>query len=201
MLELQSTTLSSLGTAILAMIIVCVLFIADSTIVFWVVFAMISMDIGIAGYLSLWGADLDPTTVVNILVCVTFVRSFSDSPDQISPSTSHYACFSCKQSCLSDRYMLSDFWIIKDPSWNDAITLTLVAFSVISAVTRLLLFLTSSFRTYKSCTLVTDFIFHSRWVSVYASISPLMSVTESTVVSVGIQMTVFEMHWERLVGL
>lgn len=109
MLELQSTTLSSLGTAILAMIIVCVLFIADSTIVFWVVFAMISMDIGIAGYLSLWGADLDPTTVVNILVCVTFVRSFSDSPDQISPSTSHYACFSCKQSCLSDRYMLSDF--------------------------------------------------------------------------------------------
>lgn len=77
MLELQSTTLSSLGTAILAMIIVCVLFIADSTIVFWVVFAMISMDIGIAGYLSLWGADLDPTTVVNILVCIALVESFS----------------------------------------------------------------------------------------------------------------------------
>lgn len=74
MLELQSTTLSSLGTAILAMIAVCVLFIADSTIVFWVVFAMISMDIGIAGYLSLWGADLDPTTVVNILVCITFIQ-------------------------------------------------------------------------------------------------------------------------------
>ncbi|MCP9257740.1 hypothetical protein DINM_000978 [Dirofilaria immitis] len=52
MLELQSTTLSSLSTAIVAMIIVCVLFIADSTIVFWVVFAMISMDVGIAGYLS-----------------------------------------------------------------------------------------------------------------------------------------------------
>ena len=26
------------------------------------------MDIGTAGFLSLWGADLDPTTVVNILV-------------------------------------------------------------------------------------------------------------------------------------
>lgn len=24
--------------------------------------------LGVAGYLSLWGADLDPTTVVNILV-------------------------------------------------------------------------------------------------------------------------------------
>lgn len=50
------------------MIVVCILFIADSAIVFWVVFILISMDIGVAGYLSLWGADLDPTTVVNILV-------------------------------------------------------------------------------------------------------------------------------------
>lgn len=77
MLELQSTTLSSLGTAILAMIIVCVLFIADCTIVFWVVFAMISMDVGIAGYLSLWGADLDPTTVVNILMSIGLCIDFA----------------------------------------------------------------------------------------------------------------------------
>ncbi|CAG9538153.1 unnamed protein product [Cercopithifilaria johnstoni] len=77
MLELQSTTLSSLGTAILAMIIVCILFIADSTIVFWVVFSMLSMDIGIAGYLSLWGADLDPTTVVNILMSIGLCVDFA----------------------------------------------------------------------------------------------------------------------------
>uniref|UniRef100_A0A0R3RG29 SSD domain-containing protein n=1 Tax=Elaeophora elaphi TaxID=1147741 RepID=A0A0R3RG29_9BILA len=77
MMELQSTTLSSLGTAILAMIIVCILFIADYTIVFWVVFAMISMDIGIAGYLSLWGADLDPTTVVNILMSIGLCIDFA----------------------------------------------------------------------------------------------------------------------------
>lgn len=78
MLELRSTTLSSLGTAIIAMIMVCILFIGDSQIVFWVVFTMITMDIGIAGYLSLWGADLDPTTVVNILVLAlsTFILPF-----------------------------------------------------------------------------------------------------------------------------
>lgn len=84
MLELQSTILSSLGTAILTLITgiqdilirplfissfsVCILFIAESSIVFWVVCTLISMDIGTAGFLSLWGADLDPTTVVNILV-------------------------------------------------------------------------------------------------------------------------------------
>uniref|UniRef100_A0A915PMR3 SSD domain-containing protein n=1 Tax=Setaria digitata TaxID=48799 RepID=A0A915PMR3_9BILA len=77
MLELQSTTLSSLGTAILAMIVVCILFIADSAIVFWVIFAMISMDVGIAGYLSLWGADLDPTTVVNILMSIGLCIDFA----------------------------------------------------------------------------------------------------------------------------
>jgi hypothetical protein len=33
-------------------------------------FMLVSMDIGVAGYLSLWGSDLDPTTVVNILVGV-----------------------------------------------------------------------------------------------------------------------------------
>ncbi|VDM41707.1 unnamed protein product [Toxocara canis] len=94
MLELQSTTLSSLGTAIIAMVMVCILFIGDSAIVFWVVFTMISMDIGIAGFLSLWGADLDPTTVVNILMsiglCIDFAthvgyriyRSEYTDPDQ-----------------------------------------------------------------------------------------------------------------------
>ncbi|VDM85852.1 unnamed protein product, partial [Strongylus vulgaris] len=68
MLELQTTTLQSLGTAILTLISVCILFVAESSIVFWVTFSLISMDIGTAGFLSLWGADLDPTTVVNILV-------------------------------------------------------------------------------------------------------------------------------------
>lgn len=58
MLELKTTTLSSLGTAIIAMIVVCVLFIADSAIVFWVSFMLVSMDIGVCGYLSLWGSDL-----------------------------------------------------------------------------------------------------------------------------------------------
>ena len=84
MLELKSTTLSSLGTAVIAMvsrqlvdarkrpryfqIIICIFFIADRVIVYFVTFILVSMDIGVAGYLSLWGADLDPTTVVNILV-------------------------------------------------------------------------------------------------------------------------------------
>lgn len=49
------------------------MFIAESYIVFWVVCTLISMDIGTAGLLSLWGADLDPMTVVNILVCLDSV--------------------------------------------------------------------------------------------------------------------------------
>ncbi|TKR80372.1 hypothetical protein L596_014455 [Steinernema carpocapsae] len=77
MLELKSTTLNSLGTAIIAMMIVCILFIAESSIVFWVVCMMISMDIGVAGYLSLWGADLDPTTVVNILMSIGLCIDFA----------------------------------------------------------------------------------------------------------------------------
>ncbi|KAI6191789.1 Patched domain-containing protein 3 [Aphelenchoides bicaudatus] len=88
MLELKTTTLNSLGTAIIAMIIVqvkalfgfieiCVLFIAESTIVYWVTFILVSMDIGVAGYLSLWGADLDPTTVVNILMSIGLCIDFA----------------------------------------------------------------------------------------------------------------------------
>ncbi|KAK5982295.1 Patched domain-containing protein 3 [Trichostrongylus colubriformis] len=70
MLELQTTTLQSLGTAILTLIGVCILFVAESSIVFWVTFSLVSMDVGTAGFLSLWGADLDPTTVVNILMSI-----------------------------------------------------------------------------------------------------------------------------------
>lgn len=36
MLELKTTTLQSLGTAILTLITVCILFVAESQIVFWV---------------------------------------------------------------------------------------------------------------------------------------------------------------------
>ncbi|KHJ94056.1 patched family protein [Oesophagostomum dentatum] len=94
MLELQTTTLQSLGTAILTLISVCILFVAESSIVFWVTFSLISMDIGTAGFLSLWGADLDPTTVVNILMsigqCIDFAthvgyriyRSECKDPDE-----------------------------------------------------------------------------------------------------------------------
>ncbi|KAI6244157.1 Patched domain-containing protein 3 [Aphelenchoides fujianensis] len=77
MLELKTTTLNSLGTAILAMILICILFIAESTIVYWVTFILVSMDIGVAGYLSLWGADLDPTTVVNILMSIGLCIDFA----------------------------------------------------------------------------------------------------------------------------
>ncbi|VDO37292.1 unnamed protein product [Haemonchus placei] len=96
MLELQTTTLQSLGTAILILIAVCILFVAESSIVFWVTFSLVSMDIGTAGFLSLWGADLDPTTVVNILMsigqCIDFAThvgyriyrsEFADPNDRI----------------------------------------------------------------------------------------------------------------------
>ncbi|CAD6189578.1 unnamed protein product [Caenorhabditis auriculariae] len=77
MLELQTTILSSLGTAIITLMTVCILFIAESSIVFWVAFTLVSMDIGTAGFLSLWGADLDPTTVVNILMSIGQCIDFS----------------------------------------------------------------------------------------------------------------------------
>ncbi|CAD5234266.1 unnamed protein product [Bursaphelenchus xylophilus] len=77
MIELKSTTLNSLGTAIIAMMIVCILFIAETSIVYWVTFILVSMDIGVAGYLSLWGADLDPTTVVNILMSIGLCIDFA----------------------------------------------------------------------------------------------------------------------------
>lgn len=94
MLELQSTILSSLGTAIILLSAICIMFIAESYIVFWVVCTLISMDIGTAGLLSLWGADLDPMTVVNILMsigqCIDFAthvgiriyRSEYSDPDE-----------------------------------------------------------------------------------------------------------------------
>uniref|UniRef100_A0A915LP74 Globin family profile domain-containing protein n=3 Tax=Meloidogyne incognita group TaxID=654580 RepID=A0A915LP74_MELJA len=63
---------------------VCILFIADSAIVFWVSFMLVSMDIGVCGYLSLWGrestsahSDLDPTTVVNILMSIGLCIDFA----------------------------------------------------------------------------------------------------------------------------
>lgn len=98
MLDLKSTTLSSLGTAIIAMIIVCVLFIAESSIVFWVSFMLVSMDIGVCGYLSLWGSDLEPTTVVNILMSIGLCIDFA----------THVGYRTYRSKCLDPDERISD---------------------------------------------------------------------------------------------
>ena len=59
-----------MGVAFFAMTLVCLLFINDRSIVFWVIFNMLSMDIGITGFLALGGAELSPTTIMNILMSI-----------------------------------------------------------------------------------------------------------------------------------
>uniref|UniRef100_A0AC35UIK1 Ras-GAP domain-containing protein n=1 Tax=Rhabditophanes sp. KR3021 TaxID=114890 RepID=A0AC35UIK1_9BILA len=77
LLELKDNTLNSLGTVVIALICVLVLFIGDTLILFIIISTLVTMDIGVSGFLSLWGAELDPGFVVTLFMAIGLSIDYS----------------------------------------------------------------------------------------------------------------------------
>lgn len=79
----------------MAMTAISYLFFPDLHATFWITFFMQSIMIGVLGYLSLWGADLDPLTTISVTVALGFSVDF----------TCHVSCkfFSTECSTMNER--------------------------------------------------------------------------------------------------
>ncbi|KAI6172539.1 Patched domain-containing protein 3 [Aphelenchoides besseyi] len=63
--------------AMLCMIMISLLFIPNPICTFWITIAMITIDIGVIGFLSLWSVKLDPISMITLILSIGFSIEFS----------------------------------------------------------------------------------------------------------------------------
>ncbi|PAV84113.1 hypothetical protein WR25_27238 isoform A [Diploscapter pachys] len=87
------STIQNDSLAMICMIIIALLFIPNPVCALWITLAMISIDIGVIGFLSLWSVKLDPISMITIIMSIGFSIEFSahithgfvSNPDKLSP--------------------------------------------------------------------------------------------------------------------
>ncbi|KAJ0059120.1 hypothetical protein NL108_008538 [Boleophthalmus pectinirostris] len=63
--------------AVVAMLVIAFLFIPNLICCIWVAFAIGSVVVGVAGFMSLWGVSLDSISLINLVMCIGFSVDFS----------------------------------------------------------------------------------------------------------------------------
>lgn len=61
----------------LIMMIVSFIFIPNVLCSLWVAFSVISIEIGVAGYMALWKVNLDSISMINLIMCIGFSVDFT----------------------------------------------------------------------------------------------------------------------------
>ncbi|XP_078576017.1 patched domain-containing protein 3-like [Branchiostoma floridae x Branchiostoma japonicum] len=70
------STLQTVGIAVAIMFVVCFLLIPHCGATFLITFALVSINVGLVGYMTLWGINLDLVSVLSILMCIGFSVDF-----------------------------------------------------------------------------------------------------------------------------
>lgn len=73
----RSTTIQAVGLAAGIMMIVSLIFIPNPLCSLWVAFSIVSIEIGVVGYMTLWGVNLDSISMINLIMCIGFSVDFS----------------------------------------------------------------------------------------------------------------------------
>lgn len=74
---LLPNTLQNDSLAIICMIIIALLFIPNPICTFWITIAIITIDLGVIGFLSLWSVKLDPISMITLILSIGFSIEFS----------------------------------------------------------------------------------------------------------------------------
>lgn len=59
------------------MMIISFIFIPNILCSLWVAFSVVSIEVGVAGYMSLWDVNLDPISMINLIMCIGFSVDFT----------------------------------------------------------------------------------------------------------------------------
>ncbi|XP_029611684.1 patched domain-containing protein 3-like isoform X1 [Salmo trutta] len=90
-----SGTLQNIGVTTAVMLIIALLLIPNPLCCLWVTFSIVSVIVGVTGFMALWDVNLDSISMIILVVCIGFTVDFSA---HIS-----YAFVSCKKSSVNER--------------------------------------------------------------------------------------------------
>ncbi|CAG0887174.1 unnamed protein product [Cyprideis torosa] len=76
-LVVADTTINAVVVAGVIMILVSLVFIPNPCCAIWVGFSIISIEVGVMGYMSLWGVSFDAISMINLIMCIGFSVDFS----------------------------------------------------------------------------------------------------------------------------
>ncbi|KAG7207898.1 hypothetical protein KM043_009492 [Ampulex compressa] len=91
----RPTSIQCMVFGALVMMLISFIFIPNVFCCLWVAFCIVSIELGVAGYMSLWDVNLDSISMINLIMCIGFSVDF----------TAHicYAYMSSKQKRPEDR--------------------------------------------------------------------------------------------------
>lgn len=90
----RPTSIQSMVIGAIIMMIVSFIFIPNFLCSLWVAFSIVSIELGVAGYMSLWDVNLDSISMINLIMCIgfsvdftahicyTYMSSKADHPDE-----------------------------------------------------------------------------------------------------------------------
>lgn len=91
----RPTSIQCMIFGALVMMFISFIFIPNILCCLWVAFCIVSIELGVAGYMALWGVNLDSISMINLIMCLGFSVDF----------TAHicYAYMSSKRTRPEDR--------------------------------------------------------------------------------------------------
>ncbi|KAG8179950.1 hypothetical protein JTE90_015400 [Oedothorax gibbosus] len=73
----RDTSIQSICVAVAVMIVISLVFIPSLHCAVFVAFSIISIEIGVIGYMTLWGVNLDSISMINLIMCIGFSVDYS----------------------------------------------------------------------------------------------------------------------------
>lgn len=73
----RPTAIQSMIIGALIMMVVSFIFIPNFLCSLWVAFSIISIEVGVAGYMALWDVNLDSISMINLIMCIGFSVDFT----------------------------------------------------------------------------------------------------------------------------
>ncbi|RWS25477.1 patched domain-containing protein 3-like protein [Leptotrombidium deliense] len=73
----RDVSLQTISVAAFVMMIISLLFIPSPLCAIWVAFSIVSIEIGVIGYMTHWNVNLDSISMINLIMCIGFSVDFS----------------------------------------------------------------------------------------------------------------------------